>query len=189
MSKKNNKGCLSFLKGLCKSWRKDENAASAIEFALVFPLLFTMMLGIWDVGHSLWAGQKAIAASQIIADIIAREISVTEDEVEEAILAGELAMAPFEVTSEKFQVLIVSASFDEDEDASVVWKYPIDEDDVDEEVIDKIEALAVANEGILFVRVNYNYDPFFGDMIINAVNIQEESFIRGRRVSVIGNDW
>jgi len=170
-------------------WRKDNRAIAAIEFALVFPILFLMFIGIWDVGNALLVGQKVIYASQIAADLISREISVSEGEVEEAVIASQLAIAPFPINDSNFYIEIISVSFDEDEEAEVVWEYTMDGQPVPDDLVDKAEQLAIANDGLLVVRVRYHHEPMFSDMVIGDINIVEEAYVRGRRVPVVGADW
>jgi Flp pilus assembly protein TadG len=70
-----------------KKYRDDDNAIAAVEFTLIFPVLFTMIIGVWGVGNGILVDQKAIAASQIISDLICRNESVTQQQINDAIKA------------------------------------------------------------------------------------------------------
>lgn len=169
-----------------------EDGLAFIEFALIFPLLLTMMLGVWDVGHALWVNQKAIAASHTVADLVARQLRVSEDEVTQAMLAGELVMSPFP-TEDRFYLEILSVGFDDegniDDDPETTWQKTTDDAPVKQDLYDKIEPLAIPYEGVIAVRVTYDYEPTFGSFIIDRLEMKETAFARGRKTAVIQAEW
>ena len=81
--------------GLLKRWYREENAVAAIEAAMIFPLLLTILLGTLDMGYVILAAQKTIRASQVTADLIARHKTVTAADIDDAIAAGQLSLVPF----------------------------------------------------------------------------------------------
>ena len=179
---------MTYLINTCRCWHRDEEGVSAIEFTLIFPVMFIMLLGIWEIGHAMWAGQKAISSSQIVADLIARELRVDTAEVDQAMLAGELAMEPFPV-EDNLNIEILSVAFDDQQSPSEVWQRATDNQDVGNDLINLTEPLAVANEGLIVVRVRYDYEPFFGNTVIDAFQVEELAFIRGRKIGVIQAEW
>ncbi len=79
-----------------KIWWRDQRALAATEFALIFPILFMMLLGTVELGNGIMANQKTIMASQVVSDLITRSEAVTAAQLSEAKAAGRLALDPFD---------------------------------------------------------------------------------------------
>ncbi len=100
-----------------KRYYQDEKGTAAAEFVIIFPVMFFMILGIWDLGNGLWIGQKLIKTSNMVADLLARETEVTDAELAQAFEAGRLALQPFSDTT--LTIEVYSFSFYEDGKASL----------------------------------------------------------------------
>ena len=165
-----------------KKWVFDTAATAAVEFVLIFPLLMTMLLGVFELSNAISVNQRSIAASQIIADLLARKSTVTEDMIDEAVRAGELAVEPYSLAD--MGVDIISLEYDEEDEPQIVWRETRNMDENDD-AIDRSVGLGVNGDGALVVTVQYLYRPYFGSMVINEFTMQELSFSRGRRSPVV----
>ena len=163
-----------------KRYFKDEKGTAAAEFVIIFPVMFFMILGIWDLGNGLWIGQKLIKTSNMVADLLARETEVTDAELAQAFEAGRLALQPFSDTT--LTIEVYSFSFDEDGNASLVWDEGYNTSP-NENFSDEVEDLGT--DGSLIVRVNYQYDPAFSGFLIPVINMQETVYVKGRQVDVV----
>lgn len=163
-----------------KDYIHDEAGTSAAEFVIIFPVLFFMILGIWDLGNGLWVGQKLIKTSNMVADLLARESEVTDAELAQAFEAGRIALQPFPDGS--LEIEVYSFSFDADGNPTLVWDDAYNTSP-NENFIDDIDDLGT--DGSLVVRVNYQYDPDFSGFIIPTINMSETVFVKGRQVDVV----
>ncbi len=59
------------LNKILKSYFRDERATALVEAALFFPVMFTLLMGIFDIGNGIILNQKTITSSQIAADLLA----------------------------------------------------------------------------------------------------------------------
>lgn len=168
--------------GTVRSWRADVAGAAAAEFVLVFPILMVMLMGVYELSRAISINQRSIAASQIIADLIARNVVVDQDMVDEAIRAGELAMEPYPL--EGMGVDIVSVQYDEDDEPQELWRVTRDMDE-DDEAVDNSTGLGVDGDGTLVVTVEYLYQPVFNTILDDAITMRETTYARGRRTSVV----
>lgn len=173
------------LKNIFASWWQGREAIAAVESALVFPILLTLLLGVFDMGNAILANQKTIRASQVTADLIARNRSVTADIVNEAIEAGRLAYEP--MSSGGFGVDVVSIRFDEDANPEIVWRETRDMNPM-ANILDDVMSLAEAGNGVVVVGVEYEFEPVFAGFIVNQIPMQERAFVRGRKSAVVGYD-
>ncbi len=163
-------------------WIKNQDGHAGMEAALIFPVLMTLLLGVFDVGNAILANQKTIRASQVTADLVARMREVHNQDVREAVNAGRLALSPLDTRG--YGVDIVSVRFDDSAIPEIVWRETKGMSPVDN-VLDTLDGLAVAGEGVVVVTSHYNFTPVFAGFIINEVDMQEVAFARGRLSPVV----
>ena len=164
-------------------WGRETEAVATVEAALVFPILLTLLLGTFDMGNGILANQKTIRASQIVADLITRNMTVDDVEVEEAITAGGLAFEPLDSSS--YGVDIVSIRFDEDAEPEIVWRETTPGMAQNQNVLADVVSLAEADNGVVVVTVAYVFEPVFAGFVLNEMTIKEVAFARGRRSAVV----
>jgi Flp pilus assembly protein TadG len=169
-------------------WLRNEQGVALNEFVLVFPILFFILVGIWDVGNGVLAGQKVIAASQMVADLIAREMRVSEDELDEIYMAGRLAMEPVDTSS--LVIYVLSASFDEDDTPVEEWSDVYSASgqsnpDVFTRLLEDLVGMGTDGQGAIAVHVAYTYEPSAGQYVIGDLSMGETTYTRGRKVPVV----
>lgn len=163
-------------------WIKEKDGTAAVESALVFPLLLVLLLGTYDMGNAILSDQKAIRASQVTGDLITRERSVSAADIEEAVVAGQLAMVPQNIAT--YGVDIVSIRFDTTGQPVIVWRETRNMSPVPD-VLDRVETLAEAGNGVVVVTVQYLFEPIFGNFVFGDIPMQEMAFTRGRKSAVV----
>ena len=131
---------------MIENWLRSEDGVAALEAAMVFPLLMVLMLGTFDMGNGILANQKAIRASQVTADLIARTSSVDAAMIDDAIEAGELAFEP--LPADTFGVDVVSISFDDDANPNIEWRETRNMAPL-ADVLTRVADIAEANDGVL----------------------------------------
>ncbi len=177
-------------------WARDCSALAATEFALIFPMLFMMLLGTIELGNGIMANQKTIMASQIVNDLMTRGEEVTDVQIEEAKSAGRLALSPFAPGAIGFDIVSVRFIADSDDDGSdpdleIVWRetdnmagYEAEVDALEEKML----PLALVGDGLVMVSVRYPYTPAFGSRFVGNLNMIETTFARGRKSPVVYRD-
>ncbi|MDB2682931.1 pilus assembly protein [Alphaproteobacteria bacterium] len=174
-----------FIKHKFSRWVHENDAVAAVESALIFPLLLTMLLGTFDAGYGILAAQKTIRASQVTADLIARNRTVSDSDVDEAIDAGQLALVPF--NSGSFGVDIQSVEFDENGAPVQLWCETRNMVS-NANALNSLTALAVPGEGVVIVTVRYDFEPTFSGFLFDTIPMQEVSFVRGRLTSTVEHE-
>ena len=167
---------------LLQRWLKGCDGVAAMEAAMVFPILLTLMLGTFDLGNGILANQKTIRASQVTADLIARDSTIDAAGLDEAIRGGELALEP--LSSASLGVDVVSISFDDDANPVIEWRETRNMPPM-ADVLTKVAPLAEPGEGVLVVGVNYTYTPLFAGFVVDTIQMQEIAFARGRKGAAI----
>ena len=165
-----------------KRWVYEEEALAAVEAAMIFPIMCTLLLGIFDIGNGILANQKTIRASQVVADLVARSSTVSAGEINEAIEAGRLAFEPMDDSS--YGIDIVSVKFDASENMQVVWRQTQNMSPISD-ITTRLSPLSAPNEGAVMVAVQYKFEPLFVGFVTQDINMQEVAFSRGRESAVV----
>ena len=166
------------MKEMLFKWYGEEKAIAAVEMALVFPFLITMLFGIVDIGQGILFNKKAISATHIAADLLARNISVSDDDVNQAIEAARLSFDPYPTGS--FGIDIAGIQFQgAGADPTVVWR-DTQNMAANEDVLTGSIGLGTEDEGVVAVTVVYTFDPPFAGILIGSIDMQEVAYMRGR---------
>lgn len=168
-------------------WKDNEDGLAATEAAMVFPILLLLMLGTFDIGNGIVASYKTIRASQVTADLIARDSAVDNTMINEAIMAGELAMQP--LGTDGYGVDIVSVEFDDNANAQILWRETRNMTP-NANVLASVAPLAEAGSGVIVVTVEFEHIATFtgfsmGNFSITDLPMQEMAFARGRKSPVV----
>lgn len=167
-------------------WRRGVEAVAAVEMALIFPFLITMLLGIVDIGQAVLMNKKVISAAHIASDLLTRNISVTDDDLAQAIEAARLALDPYPTAS--FGIDIVGVQYQGVAAEPVaVWRETQNMAE-NGDVLAGSAGLGVENEGVVAVTVVYSYEPPFSGVFAGNVEMEEVTYARGRTTPFVSRE-
>jgi Flp pilus assembly protein TadG len=119
--------CKNPLAALIRRFGADRRAVSAIEFAMIAPVLMLMLMGTFDVTRAVDVKNKTLLLSRTIADFVAQNPSVTELELQNIVKASKFVMYPYPDASPGLTVKIESVFYnDTDKKYWVDWSYAPD---------------------------------------------------------------
>ncbi len=161
-----------------RPWLADDRASIAVEGALLLPLLLTVFLGIMDAGQGVLVSQKVITATHMVGDLIGRENSLSDEELNNIIEAGKFAIVPY--SADNFGVDIVGIRFDGGPNhPEEVWRTTVNMSS-NRDMVSRATGLGNDQEGAVGVRVEYSYTPYFSYVLTGAFTISETTYTRGR---------
>lgn len=161
-----------------RRWAVAEEATALIEGAFLLPPMMVLMMGVFDLGNGISLGQKTISASQIAADLVARERTMNSSQIENIIDAAELAFNPYSLTS--FGIDIVSVTFNASLQPVVLWRETRNMSP-NTAAVSSVAGLAPQGEGMIIVTVRYDFHPYFSQPVVGEIGFEEVAFTRGRR--------
>lgn len=171
-----------------KEWRDGHDGVALMEAALIFPTLFFMLFGVYDVGHAITTNHKLITSVNVIADLMTRGEVVTDAEYYDAVDAGRLAMIPYVRDGDTFQIYVASVRFAANGDPQIVWDESSGAMPTDNNAVERSRGLGAAGEGVIVVSAIYDYEPTFGSIVIDHFRMREIAYARGRRTSVVARE-
>lgn len=168
------------LKTRLAGFLKDARGVSAVEFALIAPVLITLYLGAAEMTMALNADRKITGAANAVADLVAQDDFITDSELSDILAAGDAIVFPNDPSD--LAVRITSVRMDIDGDVFVDWSEgrgldPRGEDDVPE----LPDGLLAPMNSIVMVEAQY---PFFGPFPKDSgplVTLADTAYLRPRR--------
>jgi Flp pilus assembly protein TadG len=165
-----------------RRFKQERDGTAAVESALVFPLLIFLLLATYDMGNAIITDQKVIRSSQVVGDLITRERTVNSAVVNEAVLAGQLALLPNSTAT--YGVDIVSIRFNDEAEPEIVWRETRNMT-ANADVLNSVLPLAEENSGVVVTTIQYSFRPLFGNFIFGDISMEEVAFNRGRKSAVV----
>lgn len=86
------------LTGFLRRFGRDRRGVSAVEFALIAPFMILLYLGSVEVSLALSIDRKITSISSALADLVAQDDVITDDEITDILNAGAVIVAPFDPT-------------------------------------------------------------------------------------------
>ena len=97
----------------------DERGVSAVEFAMLLPLMLTLYLGAVEVSQGIGADRKVTLTARTVADLVSQVSSINNADMTNALNAATAVMAPFPTGNLK--VTVSSVTIDATGKATVDW--------------------------------------------------------------------
>jgi Flp pilus assembly protein TadG len=162
---------------------RDRAGAAAIEFALLVPVLATLLFGLFEGSQAILAYMKLIAATQTIADLITQQQSIGATDFDNFNAAGKLVMGPFPTAA--FGYAATSVTFDPNTGAAAVaWQ-----DTRNATPLPNATTLAAGygqkGESVIIVQGNYAYSSVLHYVLPGTLNMSQIAFSRPRLVGSI----
>ena len=171
---------INFIK---RFWSREDGTA-AMEAVMLFPPLLLLMMGVYDLGNGIILSQKTITATQIAADLIARDSTINSAGLEDSIQASRLAYEPYSLN--EFGIDVASIEFDNNRMPQILWRETRDMPP-NAQAITNVNGIGDEGEGMVIVTVRYTYTPFFSRYFIEDLDMQEVAYARGRRSPTV--EW
>jgi Flp pilus assembly protein TadG len=169
---------------LLHRFRKGRDGVAAAEFAIILPVLILIMFGTAEIGNALLVDRKVTRATQVIADLVAQQDSVTTTQLDDILQAADEIMRPFPATSE---IVLTSVIRDTGETATKVdWsvtKRGTAYTKNDPYTLPSIEL--DAGTGVIVAEISFAYAALFPTVIFDNFTIRDRAYLRPRKASKV----
>lgn len=167
----------------------DKRGVAALEFALVVPILFILLVGTVEFSQALTVDRRVTQAANSTADLIARTKSITTSEVAGVMqIIGHL-MRPYDPARMRITVLNVIADVDDAANTTVCWSYEHNGGSgsyVDGASYPLAADLVEPGSSVIVAEVTYDYQPIIFDYFIKtAFPLKETLFLKPRLSSYV----
>ena len=176
--------------GLSKSRKrnlaKSEDGISAVEFALIAPLMAIIYFGCIELSIMMTLDRKVTGATAALGDLTARASSVSNDELSDIIEASRMVMQPNEMTGARIRI---TSLYEDDGDAKVAWSDGCNLTAYADDQEITIPANLMPEDGTLIMaEIEYDYNSNIGYFFSSSKQLSDTFYLRPRRVDEITRD-
>jgi Flp pilus assembly protein TadG len=162
-----------------RSLAADQRGVSAVEFALLLPLMLALYLGVVELSQGIAADRKATLTARTISDLVSQVSNINNADMTNSLNAAAAVMAPFPVGNLK--VTVTSVSIDANGKATVDWSDAFNGTArAKGSTITLPSGLNVANTSLIWSEVQYAYKPTIGYVITSTLTLKDQIFMRPR---------
>lgn len=164
--------------------RYNEQGISAVEFALIAPLLIILYLGAIEVSLLMEVDRRVTQTSASLGDLTARLSTVTDSDMAEMFAAAKVLMEPYDASTA--QMRITSIVDNGDGIPKVAWSDAYNMSAYTKGTTLTMPTGIMPDSGsIIMAEVSYEYVSNFGYVVSTSKNISDKFYLRPRRVSEI----
>jgi len=168
------------LSGAFRRIGRDERGVSAVEFAMLLPLMLTLYFGAVEVSQAVAVDRKVTLSARSVADLVAQAQSVTNSDVSDILDAASSVTAPY--PNVNLTVTISQIKIDAQGNATVSWSDARNTTAKTPGAAVTIpSALKIANTYLILGEVQYAYKPTIGYVITGTLNLKDQIYMRPRQ--------
>ena len=154
----------------------DQDGAAAIEFALIFPVLFILHIGAAEALEVYEAQRDVAHIASAMADIVGQSRTVTSSDLDDVMTASTSMIYPF--PSSSLQQRVSSLSANATGSVSTDWSVKKAYGGTDTPGVPS--GYLGANESVIVTDVIYDYNPTFGMFMPKTLRITRHAYVRPR---------
>ncbi len=157
----------------------DQRGASAVEFAMLLPLMLTLYLGTVEVSQGVGIDRKVTLTTRTAADLAAQVSSINNAGMTNLLNATSAVIAPYDPS--KLKVTVSLVTIDANGSAKIAWSDTLNGSKrATGSVVTLPAALNVANTSLVWSEVSYSYTPTIGYVVTGTLNLSDQIYMRPR---------
>lgn len=165
---------------IARAFGHDAAGVSAVEFALVLPVMALLMAGGAELTAAINIDRKTTMVARTVADLTAQSASsVTVADVQLYMDAGKTVVAPYGEAN--VRIVLSSVLIDASGNPKIVWSTATSGSARATNSVPTLDTnLKVAKSSLIWAEVEYSYTPSIGYAFTGAVKFKEQLFMRPR---------
>jgi len=165
-------------------FRRDQGGVSAVEFAMLLPLMLALYLGTAEISQGISADRKVTLTTRTVADLVSQVASINNADMTNSLNAASTVMAPF--GSSNLKVTVTSVTIDATGKATVAWSDTFQGTArATGSTVTLPAALNVANTSLIWSEVQYAYKPTIGYIVSGTLTLKDQIYMRPRLSDIV----
>ncbi|NQY96344.1 MAG: pilus assembly protein [Henriciella sp.] len=169
-----------------RRFARDESGISAVEFALIAPLMVMIYFGCIELSLMMTLDRKVTGATAALGDLTSRSSTVSNADLTDIFEATRMVMQPNDMTGARMRV---SSLYEDSGQVKVAWSdgCNLTPYSADEVVIIPANLIPTAGT-IIMAEIEYDYTSGIGYFFSSSKQLSDKFYLRPRRVDSITRD-
>jgi len=154
-------------------------AVSAVEFAIILPVMLLLYIGGVELGDGLAIQFKATLAARTVTDLASQYVSIDTGTVGNILNASSAVIAPY--SNANMVVILSEVTTNATSQGSITWSCALNgAAHTIGQPVTLPSGLQSPSTSLLWGEVTYPYQPQFGYVITNTISIYQTSYFYPR---------
>ncbi len=163
---------------------KDRRAVSAVEFAILLPLMLALYLGAAEVTQGIAVKRKVTLTARAVADLSSQYTAIDAADMSNILNAASAIIAPYAAAN--LQATVSEISINGQGQGTVVWSNTLNGSALTVgQAVTVPSALAVPNTYLILGQAQYSYNPTYGYVLTNTLTLSDQIFLLPRQSASI----
>jgi Flp pilus assembly protein TadG len=159
-------------------WR-DRRGVSAVEFALIAPMMLMLYAGLTELTQAMIAERRAGHVASAVGDLVAQAETVNTNEVDDIFKIGKTVMNPF--SPDQLKLRVTSLTADANKVVKVDWSKGSGLSAYAKAATVTVPLELNAGDSVVMAETEYAYTSPIGYILPNALKFQETFYLRPRK--------
>jgi Flp pilus assembly protein TadG len=158
---------------------QDRRGVSAVEFAMLLPLMVTLYLGAVEISQGVAIDRKVTLTTRTVADLASQVSSINNADMTNLLNATAAVVTPYDQS--KLKVVVSAVTIDNNGTAKIAWSDTLGGTARSVgATVTLPTALNVNNTTLIWSEVNYSYKPTIGYVVTGTLSLSDQIFMRPR---------
>ncbi len=158
---------------------RDQDGVSAVEFAMLLPLMLTLYLGAVEISQAVGVDRKVTLTSRTVADLASQSSSLASSDMQNILNASSAVIAPYDQS--QLKVTVSEVNIDNNGNATIGWSCTLGgTTHAVGSAVTLPSALNIANTSLIWGEAAYTYKPVIGYVVTGTLNLSDQIYMRPR---------
>jgi len=158
---------------------RDQRGVSAVEFAMLLPLMLTLYLGAVEISQAVGIDRKVTLTSRTVADLASQFTNLASSDMQNVLTASSSVIAPYDAT--KIKVTVSEITIDANGNAKILWSCTRGGTAHAVGAAATVPpALKINGTSLIWGEASYSYTPTIGYVVTGTLNLSDQIYMRPR---------
>lgn len=163
-----------------RQWLADQSGVSAVELALIAPILIAVYCGLADLSPAVMASRRTELVAATVSELVSQQDTVSKAQLTAILDVGRMVVEPFPATGMTLRVSQINRK--NATQGQVAWSSG---SGIAGLAIGSSVALPTGllgqNESVILSEVHYAYSPQIGFVLPQVINLDRSNYRRPRQ--------
>lgn len=155
---------------------RDKRGVSAVEFALLAPLMIGLYFGCVEISDGVAADRKVSLTAAAVANLTAQVSTISSAQMTNILDASSAIIAPY--SASKLKITVSCINIDSNKNATVKWSVTRNGSALSSATVPS--ALLIASSQLIYAQVSYDYTPIIGYTITGTITLSDQMYMSPR---------